>query len=199
VTRVLLLAPPGGGKGTQGTRLKERLGVEHLAAGDLLRAEVSGHSAAGERAAAYLARGELVPDEMIVELLAPALLAAAERGGYILDGFPRTVAQADALAALGERHGVGLQRVLYLDVPDEELVRRLLERAGEQGRADDTPEVIAHRLEVFRNETSPLIEFYERRGMLERIDGAKDVDDIQAEIVARLGSAPSANPAAGRA
>jgi adenylate kinase len=198
VRRLLLLAPPGAGKGTQGSRLREALEVEHLATGDILRAEVAGGSQAGDRAAGYLERGELVPDELILDLLAPALLAAAERGGYILDGFPRTVAQGEALEALTERHGIPLQKVIYLGVADDELTRRLLERAQEQGRSDDTPEVIARRLELFGTETRPLIEFYEQRGVLERVDGAGAVDDITAEILARLDAAGAGSSAAGR-
>ncbi len=196
VRRLLLLAPPGGGKGTQGSRLRERLGVEHLAMGDILRAEVEGGSPAGDRASAYLERGELVPDDVILDLLTPPLVAAAQQGGYILDGFPRTVAQAEALDELGERHGIPLQAVVYLDVDDAELERRLLARAHEQGRRDDTPEVIARRIELFHSDTSPLVDFYEQRGMLERIDGTRDVDDITAEILARLdpSSAGRASP-----
>jgi adenylate kinase len=189
VTRILLLGPPGGGKGTQGVRLREQLGVRHLATGDLLRAEMAGGSEAGRQAKAFVERGELVPDEHVLALLEPTLLESAESGGYILDGFPRTVAQAEALDELAERHGIPLQVVISLDVPEEELQRRLLERAGQQGRSDDTPEVIAHRLEVFTSETAPLLDFYDGKGILARIDGDQDVDAITREILERVGAA----------
>jgi adenylate kinase len=186
VTRLLLLAPPGGGKGTQGARLRERLGVEHIAAGDLLRGEMQSGSDAGRRAAATVERGELVPDELILELLKPALLAAARHGGFILDGFPRTVSQAEALEALGKRDAIPLQAVVSLTVPEAELQRRLLARAGIEGRSDDTPAVIARRLQLFATDTRPLLDFYADRGLLVRIDGDQDPDGITAEILDRL-------------
>ena len=186
-SRILLLAPPGGGKGTQGARLSPRLGVEHVAAGDLLRAEVAGGSEAGRRAAGYLRRGALVPDRLIIEVLTPALVAANRRGGYILDGFPRTLAQALEADDLGRRLGLALDAVVYLDVPDAELRRRLLARAVEQGRADDTPEVIESRLRLFAAETRPLIDLYRERRILVSVDGARDVEEITSEVMNRLG------------
>jgi adenylate kinase len=187
VTRMLLLGPPGGGKGTQGIRLRDQLGLAHLATGDLLRAEMAGDSEAGRRAKAFVERGELVPDEQVLALLEPSLLESARCGGFILDGFPRTVAQAEALDELGRRHGIRLQMAISLDVPREELQRRLLARG--QGRTDDTPDVIAHRLEVFASETAPLLEYYDGRGILCRIDGDQDVDAITRAILERVGAA----------
>jgi adenylate kinase len=186
VTRLLLLAPPGGGKGTQGVRLRARLGVDHISAGDLLRGEMESGSDAGRRAAASVERGELVPDELILELLEPALLAAARRGGFILDGFPRTVSQAEALEALGERAGIPLQAVVSLAVPEAELQRRLQARAKIEGRSDDAPDVIARRLELFATDTRPLLDFYADRGLLVRIDGDQDPDGITVEILDRV-------------
>ncbi len=187
VTRMLLLGPPGGGKGTQGIRLRDRLGLAHLATGDLLRAEMAGDSESGRRAMAFVERGELVPDEHVLALLEPSLLESGRGGGFILDGFPRTVAQAEALDGLGRRHGIRLQLAISLDVPREELQRRLLARG--QGRSDDTPDVIAHRLEVFASETAPLLEYYDGQGILCRIDGDQDVDAITREILERVGAA----------
>jgi adenylate kinase len=189
VTRLLLLGPPGGGKGTQGVRLRDHLGLDHLATGDLLRAEMAGDSEAGREAKAFVERGELVPDELVLALLEPTLLESAKRSGFILDGFPRTVAQAEALDELGRRHAIPLQIVISLDVPEDELQRRLLERAREQGRSDDTPDVIAHRLEVFHSETAPLLDYYDGKGLLARVDGDQDVDAITREILERVGAA----------
>ena len=187
--RILLLGPPGGGKGTQGARLSERLGVPHVAAGDLLREEVARATPAGERAAASLRRGELVPDELIIGLLEPALAAAAAHGGFILDGFPRTVEQARAADEMTLRLDAPLDAVVYLEVPEDELERRLLARAGVEGRSDDTPAVIARRFRVFEQETEPLIDLYARRGLLLRVDGGQDADEITEEALDRLSRA----------
>ena len=140
--RLLLLGGPGSGKGTQGARLAGRLEVEHVAAGDALRAEVKRGTEIGARAAAYIEAGELVPDEVVVDLMTPIVAAAAQAGGYILDGFPRNLAQAHVADDAWERRGIGLEAVVYLEVPEPELRRRLLARAEIEGRSDDTPEVI---------------------------------------------------------
>ena len=198
--RILLLSPPGGGKGTQGARLSERLGVPHVAAGDLLRREVASGSPAGERAAAYVRRGELVPDELIIDVLEPALAEAAARGGFILDGFPRTVEQAHAADEMTRRLDAPLEAVVYLDVPEDELERRLLARAGIEGRSDDTPAVIARRFRVFEQETEPLIDFYAQRGILLRADGRQDVEGITEEVLEQLARAglPAVQPRRGQ-
>jgi adenylate kinase len=184
--RLLLLAGPGGGKGTQGARLAERLRLEHIAAGDALRDEVERGTEIGRRAASYVQRGELVPDELVVELITPAVAAAAEAGGYVLDGFPRNLAQATVADEAWERRGIGLEAVVYLEVPDDELRRRLLARADLEGRADDTPEVIAHRLAVFAQETFPLVEHYRDRELLITIAADRPPDEITDDILTRL-------------
>jgi adenylate kinase len=188
--RLLLVGGPGSGKGTQGARLAERLGLAHIAAGDALRAEVARGSDVGRRAADYVDRGELVPDEIVVELLTPVVAAAAAAGGYVLDGFPRNLAQAhvadDALA----RRGVGLEAVVYLEVPDEELRRRLLARAEIEDRSDDTPEVIAHRLEVFARDTLPLVDHYRDRGLLKTIGADRPPDSVTGEVLDQLATVP---------
>ena len=131
--RLLLLAGPGGGKGTQGARLAEQLDIAHVAAGDALRDEVARGTEIGGRAAAFLDRGELVPDEVVVDLLTPIAAGAAQAGGYILDGFPRNFAQAHVADDAWERRGIGLEAVVYLEVPEPELRRRLLARGRDRG------------------------------------------------------------------
>jgi adenylate kinase len=176
--RILLLAAPGAGKGTQGKRVAERLGVAHLAAGDLLREQVEQATELGRRASEYVDRGELVPDDLVVELLMPAIDAAAARGGYVLDGFPRNVAQARA----AEARGVALDRVVHLTAPDEELRRRLLARAEREGRSDDTPDVIERRLRLYAEDTHPLVDYYGDRGILVDVDADRPVDAVADEV-----------------
>ena len=184
--RLLLLAPPGAGKGTQGKLLAARLGVRHIAAGDLLRAEARAGTPRGDQIADYQARGDLVPDQIVFDVLLPAVVEAAARGGYILDGFPRTLPQATAAAELGARLGVTLQAVVYLYAPDTLLTQRLLGRASQDGRADDTADVIEHRLQVFAEMTGPLIDYYRKRGILVAVDADQPPESVTAEIQARL-------------
>ena len=184
--RLLLLGAPGAGKGTQGARLADALEIQHIAAGDVLRNEVARKSRVGLRAGRFLRAGELAPDDLIIDALMPALVAAAARGGYILDGFPRTAPQARELDAISADLNVPLEAAVYLDVAEDELTRRLLARAEIEGRSDDTPDVIARRLEVFAEATRPLIDRYEQRGILLAVDGSRPVDEITSEIRNRL-------------
>ncbi|HEX6677927.1 MAG TPA: adenylate kinase [Actinomycetes bacterium] len=184
--RLLLLAPPGAGKGTQGTRLADRLGIQHVPAGDLLRAEARAGTGAGREIAAHQRRGDLVPDAIVFDVLTPVVVAAVASGGYVLDGFPRTLPQATAAAALGVRLGLTLHAVVHLYAPETVLVRRLLGRAGEGGRSDDTAAVIRHRLEVFATTTSPLVAYYRDRGILSEVDADQPPEAVTAEILARL-------------
>ena len=184
--RLLLLAPPGAGKGTQGERLAARLGVRHIAAGDLLRAEARAGTPHGDQIADYQARGDLVPDQIVFDVLLPAVVEAAARGGYILDGFPRTLPQAIDAAELGARLGVTLHAVIYLYAREEVLTRRLLARASQDGRADDTADVIEHRLQVFAEMTGPLIAYYRKRGILVAVDADQPPESVTAEIQTRL-------------
>ena len=180
--RLLLLAAPGGGKGTQGERLASHFGVRHISSGDVLRAAAGDGSPAGREVAAHQQRGDLVPDQIVFDLLVPVVAAAAARGGYILDGFPRTVPQAITAADIGARLDLTLDATIYLHVPEEVLVQRLLARA----RPDDSPDVIRHRLEVFTETTSPLIEYYRNRGILVEVDADQPPESITDEIVSRL-------------
>ncbi len=184
--RLLLLAPPGAGKGTQGERLAARHGVRHIAAGDLLRAEAQAGGLLGREIAAHQARGDLVPDQVVLDVLTPAVVEAAARGGYILDGFPRTLAQATAAAELAARLGVTLQAAVYLYAPDTVLTQRLLDRASQGGRADDRADVIRHRLEVFAGTTGPLVPYYKERGILVAVDADQPPDSVTADIQAGL-------------
>jgi adenylate kinase len=182
--RLLMVAPPGAGKGTQATRLASHYGIAHLSSGDLFRREVAAGTAIGAEAAGYLARGDLVPDQLVLEMLAPRILAAVEQGGYVLDGFPRTLAQAEEAYAVASRlEGIELQAVVHLEVPRDELLRRLLARAAADGRVDDTETVITHRLEVYDEQTAPMLEFYAGRGLVVDVDGAQAVDDVFEDIV----------------
>jgi adenylate kinase len=183
---VLLIGAPGSGKGTQGERLAARLGLEHIAAGDLLREQVAKATPLGEQVAGYLARGELVPDQIIIELVMPVLREAAQGNGYLLDGFPRSVEQAEQVREVASELGAGPDAALYLDAPADELVERILARAKTEGRSDDTAEVVGNRLQVFDAETRPLIDYYRERGVLHVIDAARSPDEVTAQILAAL-------------
>jgi len=184
--RLLLLAPPGAGKGTQGERLAAWSGARHIAAGDLLRAQARTEGPLGREIAAHQARGDLVPDQIVLDVLAPAVTEAAARGGYILDGFPRTLPQAIAAADLAARLGVRLHAAVYLHAPEQVLTRRLLDRASQSGRSDDRADVIRHRLQVFAETTGQLVPYYTERGILVAIDADQPPDSVTAAIQAGL-------------
>jgi len=184
--RLLLLAPPGAGKGTQGQRLAATYRVRHIAAGDLLRAQAQAGGALGDEIAAHQARGDLVPDQVVLDVLIPVVVEAAAQGGYILDGFPRNLPQATAAAELAARLGVTLNAAVYLHAPEEVLTRRLLDRASQDGRADDRADVIRHRLEVFAETTGPLVPYYTQRGILVTVDADQPPEAVTADIQAGL-------------
>lgn len=183
--RLVMLGAPGSGKGTQASRLAEATGARHISTGDLLRAEVAADSPLGRRVASYLDAGELVPDEVLLDLTLPLVEAAAAECGYLLDGFPRSVEQARELAARADQKAA-VERVVFLSVPRSELVDRLLRRAAEQDRSDDTAEVIHRRLQVFEEETSSLIDYYRQAGLLVSVDGAADPAEVNRRILALL-------------
>jgi adenylate kinase len=183
---VLLIGPPGSGKGTQGERLATRLGLEHLAAGDLLRAEVEKATPLGKRIAALMQKGELVPDAVIISILMPRVLAAADANGYLLDGFPRSIEQAGEARKLADLADAGPDAVIYLDAPRDELVRRILARAEIEGRADDNPQTAAHRLQVFDEATRPLVDHYRARGLLHVIKADQHENEVTADILNAL-------------
>ncbi len=180
--RLLLIGPPGAGKGTQGARVAEAYEVEHIAAGDLLRHEVESESEIGTQAAAAMQRGELVPDALVFDLVMPKVIAAGRAGGYVLDGFPRSLAQAHEGRPAFEESQVAVNLAIELEAPPEELVPRLLERARSEGRPDDTPEVIRARLDVFDEEVEPLLGFYRDLGLLRTVDATGTPDEVWARV-----------------
>jgi adenylate kinase len=183
--RLVIIGAPGSGKGTQGQRLADRLGVPHIASGDLLRAQVRAQTELGRLAAGYLNSGWLVPDELVFDLVLPVVVAAAEAGGYVLDGFPRSVAQAVKAQEL-TADSVGPERVIFLAVAEQLLVQRLLARAAAAGRSDDTPGVITDRLRVFESETRPLVDHYRGRGLLREVAADLPADEVYEAILAAL-------------
>jgi adenylate kinase len=187
--RLLLVAPPGAGKGTQAARLSSHYAIAHLSSGELLRKEVAADSKIGRIAVAYLRRGDLVPDELVIEILAGPVLRAVADGGYVLDGFPRTLGQAEEAYRVAQQvEGIDLQAVVHLEVRRQELRRRLLARAQREGRVDDTDTVISHRLGIFDTETEPLLGFYRTRGLMVDVNGEQPIDRVFADIVGAVDS-----------
>jgi len=183
MVRVIMLSPPGAGKGTHSKWLRDQTGAAHISSGDLLRAEEARGTSLGQRVAAYTTRGDLVPDELIFDVLVPAVVAAArETGGYVLDGFPRTMPQALRAAELGVELGLTSDGVISLTAPEDELVARLLDRAQRDGRADDTLEVIRHRLAVYTRETAPLVDYYRGRGILLELSTNRPEAAVRADL-----------------
>jgi adenylate kinase len=181
--RLLLIGAPGAGKGTQAELLAGRFSITHISSGDLLRSHVRDRTSIGQKIQAFVQAGDLVPDSVVMDMLRKPVVAAVESGGYVLDGFPRTVDQAKAAFEVAAPLGVEVQAAVHLDVPDAELIRRLLAR----GRgADDTEEVIAHRLQVYREKTIPLLEYYAGREWMFAVDGAQPAGQVHADIVGRL-------------
>ncbi len=172
--RIVFIGPPGAGKGTQAERLVETYHMAHLSTGDMLRAARDAKTEVGQKAEQYMSAGELVPDEIIVAIIAERLRQDDCRKGYLLDGFPRTITQAEALDKMLAEQDTPLDVVLELKVPEEELFRRLAGRS----RADDTPEVIRQRLVAYREQTEPLLEYYGRCRLLKSIDGLGTVEEI---------------------
>jgi adenylate kinase len=195
--RLLLLAPPGAGKGTQGERLAAWCGARHIAAGDLLRAQAKAGTPLGREIAAYQARGDLVPDQVVLDVLTPIVVEAAAAGGYILDGFPRSLPQAIAAAELAAELGVTLDATISLDAPEAVLTQRLLDRASKSGRTDDRADVIRHRLTVYAETTGPLVPYYRERGILIRVDADQPLEAVTADILAGLAGLSLPDPSPG--
>ena len=175
---LILLGPPGAGKGTQGHRLSERYNIPEISTGDMLRSAVHKGTPLGLEAKSYMDRGALVPDEVMIGIIRERLAQDDTERGFILDGFPRTVAQAEALSRLSEEQQRPIEHVISIAVPQEELLQRLAGRRQLEGRQDDTDEAIRHRLEVYERETAPLIDYYRRQGLLRCIVGVGTIDEI---------------------
>jgi adenylate kinase len=183
---LILLGPPGAGKGTQGHRLSERYNIPEISTGDMLRSAVHKGTPLGREAKSYMDRGALVPDEVMIGIIRERLAQDDTERGFILDGFPRTVAQAEALSRLSEEQQRPIDHVISIAVPQEELLQRLAGRRQLEGRQDDTDEAIRHRLEVYERETAPLIDYYRRQGLLRCIVGVGTIDEIFQRVAVLL-------------
>jgi adenylate kinase len=192
--RLILIGPPGAGKGTQAQRLVERHGLVQLSTGDMLRSAVKAGTPVGKRAQAIMDRGDLVPDDVMVEIIADRLEQPDSAGGFVLDGFPRTVAQAEALTRLLREKGLKLDAVIEIAAHEDTLVSRIEKRARETGgaRADDTVETLKKRLKVYREQTAPVADYYRRQGALRTVDGMKSMDEVTKAIEGHLSAATTA-------
>ncbi len=186
--RVLLMGPPGAGKGTQAVVVAQSLGVPHVSTGDIFRANVAEGTALGLEAQKYMDAGEYVPDSVTNEMVRDRLSQPDAAVGFLLDGYPRTLAQVDELTGMLAERGSAIDKVVELTVDTDEVVGRLVKRAAEQGRSDDTEAVIRRRQEVFAEQTAPLIAAYAAQGVLVQVDGMGSVDDVTARVLAALGA-----------
>jgi adenylate kinase len=192
--RMLLLGPPGAGKGTQAQLLVERLGIPQISTGDMLRAAVAADSELGRRAKPYLDAGKLAPDEIVIGAAEERLGRADAKRGFILDGFPRTAGQAEALDGILRRQGCSLERCVALTVDEGELVKRLLRRAELEGRSDDNEAAIRTRMREYRDKTQPLIHYYRSRGVLREVDGLGSVEEVARRILQALENVDTFGP-----
>ncbi len=186
--RLILLGPPGAGKGTQAKVLVEDFGIPQLSTGDILRAAIAAGTPLGLEAKAIMDRGDLVSDAVVNGIVSERLDAEDCRPGFILDGFPRTIAQAEALDGMLADKGIRLDAVIELKADADELVRRVIQRSRDSNRADDNPEVIRKRLEVYESSTAPLVEYYSRQGLVKTVDGMQPVEQVTAAIKAAIAS-----------
>ena len=184
--RIILLGAPGSGKGTQATLLRDRMNLVHISTGDLLRAARAAGTPLGLKAKDVMDRGELVSDDIVLSMLEERLHQADAQDGVIFDGYPRNVAQADALTCMLAKMAMPLKAAILLDVSHSVLLNRLAERAKKEGRVDDTPEVIANRLKIYHDQTEPVVGYYQQRGLLSKIAGEGSMEDIYAQIAVVL-------------
>ncbi|MCC5914144.1 MAG: adenylate kinase [Balneolaceae bacterium] len=181
---IILFGPPGAGKGTQAEKLSSHFNIPHLSTGNIFRENIKNETALGKKVKSILDSGQLVPDETVVELVADELDKDAYKDGVVLDGFPRTVQQAEALDSYLEKKNDRVNAFVTLDVPEEELVNRILSRG--EGRSDDTPAKVKTRLNVYREETEPVLNYYQEKGAVKAIDGVGSIDEIFDRIIASL-------------
>ena len=180
--RLLIVGPPGAGKGTQAVRLAEELSIPAISTGDIFRANVSGETELGVLAKSYMDSGEYVPDSVTNDMVRSRLAEDDAKDGFLLDGYPRTIDQVEALDGILAELDTSLDAVLLLVVETEEVVGRLVERGREQGRSDDTEETIRRRLEVYAEQTAPLIDVYEKRDLVRRVDGMASIDEVTTSL-----------------
>jgi adenylate kinase len=175
----LIFGPPGSGKGTQSVRLAEKFNLIHLSTGDMLRAEISAGTELGKRMSLIMSRGELVPDEVVIEMIAHKIDSSKGSAGFLFDGFPRTVAQTISLEKMLNERGMKIDKMLVLDVDHDELVKRLIARAELSGRPDDKdPAVIENRIDVYKEKTEPIINYCSEKGLYQPVNGVGTIDDI---------------------
>ncbi len=201
MTRLLIMGPPGSGKGTQAVRIADKMAIPAISTGDIFRYNVKELTDLGREAKSYIDSGNFVPDEVTNRMVADRLTHKDVANGWLLDGYPRTEGQVEALNEILEDNGESLTAVLVLEVPDEEIIERLLARAETEGRSDDTAEVIQHRLDLYHKETADLIESYVEQGIVGRVDGTGAIDDITERLLqtiynirARTGTLPVIKP-----
>ena len=185
--RIVLMGPPGAGKGTQAVKIAESLQVPHISTGEIFRANLAAGTPLGLEAKRYMESGEYVPDEVTNSMVASRLAEADAAKGFILDGYPRTLAQVDELDGMLAGLNTRLDKVVEITANTDEVVARLLNRAKEQGRADDTEEVIRRRMDVYAEQTEPLVRVYDERGLLVKVDGMGSMDEVTGRLLAALG------------
>ncbi len=183
---LILFGPPGSGKGTQSVKIAEKFKLKHVSTGDILRSEIKNKTELGILAKSFIDKGELVPDNLLIDILHDLFDKNKDVNGFILDGFPRTIVQAEALDKLMIEINDHISKVISLDIPDEEVVSRLLKRAEIEGREDDNEATISNRLKVYKNQTSPLLEYYEKQEKLLEVQGVGSIDDIFNSICSGL-------------
>ena len=179
---IVIFGAPGSGKGTQSERIVEKYGINHISTGDVLRAEIKNGTELGKTAKGYIDQGQLIPDELMIDILASVFDSFKDSKGVIFDGFPRTIAQAEALKKLLAERGQDVSVMLDLEVPEDELMVRLIKRGKDSGRADDNEETIKKRLHVYHSQTSPLIDWYKNEKKYQHINGLGTMDGIFADI-----------------
>lgn len=186
--QLIFLGPPGAGKGTQAKIFLDRAGIVQISTGDILREAVSKGTELGKQAKSFMDKGELVPDSVVIGIIEQRIQEPDCKKGFVLDGFPRTIEQAKALDGILSKLGIKMDHVVNFEVPDEELVKRLLGRAAQEGRSDDNPESIKNRLQVFKDKTQPLISYYEEKKILRHIHGTGTTSEIAEKVKSVVGA-----------
>ncbi len=184
--RIVLLGAPGSGKGTQATNLKEHFNIPHVSTGDLLRAAVRDGTELGLKAKSIMEAGELVPDDLVLGMLRERLEKPDCRGGFILDGYPRNLSQAEALNGLLNELDQPVEHAVQIHVAHELIVERISKRAAEEGRSDDTPETVRKRLEVYEEQTAPVVDYYRAQGKLDEVDGVGSIDEVAGRVFSAI-------------